>query len=167
MYYAWNWWWSFFWTIPVLILLFGLFAWGGRRNGGYRSYRPWRDPRGYDWGDDGYLADGYPKRRRYRGLGPRDYQRSEMRIREDVNDQLLLNDEIDAREIEVQVEGSTVILRGGVANRFQKRLAEAVADAVAGVTDVENRLRIGTQAQTPAGAAPAGVSAPSSEARHA
>ena len=50
--------------------------------------------------------------------------------------------DIDARDIEVGVVEGEVMLSGTVASRTQKRLAEDIADAVAGVTEVHNRLRV-------------------------
>lgn len=44
---------------------------------------------------------------------------------------------------EVQVTDGVVTLNGTVASRYEKRMAELIADSVAGVTDVENRLKIG------------------------
>ena len=49
---------------------------------------------------------------------------------------------LDARDIEVIVEGSEVTLNGTVRSREEKRLAEDLAD-VRGVTHIQNNLRIG------------------------
>lgn len=49
---------------------------------------------------------------------------------------------LDARDIEVIVDGSEVILNGTVRSREEKRLAEDLAD-VRGVTHIQNNLRIG------------------------
>ena len=78
----------------------------------------------------------------YRGRGPRNYTRSDERIREDINDRLTENDYLDASEIEVEVTGGDVIFSGTVANRYAKRLAEDIAEDVVGVKNVENRLRV-------------------------
>lgn len=48
---------------------------------------------------------------------------------------------LDARDIEVLVQGSEVILNGAVRSREEKRLAEDLAD-VNGVSHVQNNLRI-------------------------
>lgn len=79
---------------------------------------------------------------KYGGIGPKNYQRNEQRIYEDVCDLLMENDGIDASDIEVKVEGNYVILSGNVHTRSEKRRAEDIAISVPGVWDVENRLRI-------------------------
>lgn len=80
------------------------------------------------------------------GRGPRGYQRSDERIREDVNERLTDHPDIDASEIEVRVDNGEVTLIGAVEDRRTKRLAEDVAESVSGVRDVHNQLRIGQAA---------------------
>src|SRR5688500_17708303 len=75
----------------------------------------------------------------YRGKGPKDYQRSEDRIREDVCDRLTDDDMLDATNINVQVQGTEVVLTGTVNNKDQKRRAEDVVESISGVRNVENR----------------------------
>ena len=149
MYYAWNWWWWFVWFIPMAVLLWIAFGAYGRRDSRY--YRPrgyYRDPLRYGpYADDSSDSDYYgiaQRRRKNRGLGPRNYQRSDARILEDVNDRMLVSDDLDASAVDVRVESGKVCLTGNVTSRFEKRLAEAIADSVAGVRDVDNQLRIGT-----------------------
>lgn len=77
-----------------------------------------------------------------RGRGPRGYTRSDDRIKEDINDRLTDHYVIDASEIEVEVNGGEVVLSGTVDSRYEKRLAEDIAEAVSGVHNVENRIRI-------------------------
>lgn len=81
------------------------------------------------------------RRENHRGKGPKGYQRSDERIREDVSDRLSDDDYVDASEIEVEVEAGEVILKGSVTTREEKRRAEDVAERVSGVRNVENRLR--------------------------
>ena len=78
----------------------------------------------------------------YRGKGPKEYQRSEDRIREDVCDRLTDDDMLDATNINVQVQGNEVVLTGTVNNRDQKRRAEDVIESISGVRNVENRIRV-------------------------
>jgi hypothetical protein len=78
----------------------------------------------------------------HRGKGPRNYQRSQERIREDVCERLTDDGIIDATNVEVRVENDEVVLNGVVHNREEKRRAEDLAEAVAGVRNVENRLRV-------------------------
>ena len=76
------------------------------------------------------------------GRGPKGYRRSDERIREDVCERLTQHGVIDAGDVEVEVSGGEVTLRGRVDSRRTKRLAEDVAEAVAGVWDVHNQLRV-------------------------
>ena len=76
------------------------------------------------------------------GKGPKGYQRSDERIREDVCVRLTDHPDIDASEIEVRVDGGEVTLSGSVDERRVKRLAEDTACSVSGVRDVHNQLRI-------------------------
>lgn len=82
---------------------------------------------------------------RFRGMGPRGYQRSDERIREDVCDLLTDDDEIDASDISIEVSAGVVVLAGTVENRETKRRAEDVAEAVSGVREVQNNLRVQSQ----------------------
>jgi osmotically-inducible protein OsmY len=79
----------------------------------------------------------------YAGRGPRGYQRSDERIREDINDRLTDDWYIDASETEVVVNNCMVTLMGRVETRDEKRRAEDIAESVSGVTDVSNQLRVG------------------------
>jgi osmotically-inducible protein OsmY len=78
----------------------------------------------------------------YVGLGPKGYTRSDETIHDDVCDRLMRSGYVDATEVEVRVSSGEVTLGGWVGDRDQKRLAEDVADAVAGVRDVHNRIRV-------------------------
>lgn len=80
--------------------------------------------------------------RSHRGVGPRNYQRSDDRLRELVSERLEDDHDVDASEIEVFVEGGVVRLTGTVPERRMKRFAEEVAESVRGVTDVRNELRV-------------------------
>jgi hypothetical protein len=93
----------------------------------------------------GYFADppmtSIP-RGRFTGRGPKNYQRSDERIREDVNERLADNADLDATDIEVSVSQREVTLEGKVEDRRAKRLAEDIAEAVPGVQDVHNHLKV-------------------------
>lgn len=78
----------------------------------------------------------------HRGRGPKNYARSDDRIREDVNDRLTDDWRVDASDVEVTVQGGEVTLTGTVSSRDQRRRAEDVAEEVSGVKHVQNNLRV-------------------------
>jgi osmotically-inducible protein OsmY len=98
----------------------------------------------------------------HRGRGPKNYARSDDRIRDDVNDRLTDDPHIDASDIEVSVSNHEVTLSGRVNSRFAKRHAEDIAESVSGVTHVQNNLRV--QQPTEAMASGAGGTATSGTA---
>jgi hypothetical protein len=78
----------------------------------------------------------------YSGRGPKGYTRTDERIREDVCERLSWSDDVDATDITVSVQGGEVTLEGSVETRHMKRLAEDIAEDVAGVVDVHNTVRV-------------------------
>ena len=94
-----------------------------------------------------WFGDDYAERRRredapHIGKGPKGYKRSDERIRELINDKLTDDWQIDASDIEVEVQNGEVILTGYVNDRIQKRKAEDLAERISGVTHIENRIRV-------------------------
>jgi osmotically-inducible protein OsmY len=131
------------------------------RDSGYfgRGSRDYNEDRGFfeRAGDEvrSWFGDEEADRRRqddmrsgehHRGRGPKGYQRSDERIREDVNDRLTDDPHIDASEIDVTVSNREVTLSGTVNSRFEKRHAEDLAETISGVTHVQNNLRVQQQA---------------------
>ncbi len=109
--------------------------------GGY-----WGPPSGSDFGQSGNTNRGlqrpqqpYPS---HRGKGPKNYQRSDERIREDVCELLTRDDRVDASGLEVNVNAGVVTLSGSTGDRVSKRRAEDLAEACAGVRDVHNEIRV-------------------------
>jgi len=93
----------------------------------------------------------------YRGRGPKNYRRSDDRIREEINDRLTDNDWLDASDVEVTVVSGEATLSGTVDSRYSKRLAEDIAESVTGVSHVQNNLRVQNyQSGTPSAAAASG-----------
>lgn len=123
-----------------------------RRDYGGRDYdrdRSWwdktRDEVSSWFGDDEAERRRMMDERRsesFRGKGPRDYKRSDDRIREDVCDRLSDDPFIDASDIEVRVDGSEVILSGRVESREAKRRAEDMVESISGVSNVQNQLKV-------------------------
>ena len=123
-----------------------------------------RDPNQYVRGNDGdrpwleragdevlsWMGDDYAQRRRrhddesHRGKGPKNFKRSDDRIKELINDRLTDDWQVDASDIEVSVLNVEVTLTGYVNERAQKRKAEDLAESVLGVTHVENRIKLNT-----------------------
>lgn len=96
-----------------------------------------REKMSYD--NDDYSRFAGPE---YIGKGPKDYQRSDGRIYEDVCEILLNDHRVDASDIEVEVHSGLVTLRGTVENRAMKKQAEYSLEEVRGVEDVLNLLKI-------------------------
>lgn len=104
---------------------------GGTRFGGHGG----EQQRGSGQGERGSGQD-------YRGRGPRNYSRSDERIKEDICDELSSDAECDAGDIEVEVKEGVVSLSGTVPSRKMKHRAEDIADTARGVKDVDNRIRV-------------------------
>jgi hypothetical protein len=94
------------------------------------------------YGGGGRPGGASPLREDYRGRGPKDYRRSDDRIREEICDRLTDDQAIDASDVSIKVEAGEVTLSGFVASRDQKRRAEEDAEGVSGAIDVINQLRI-------------------------
>jgi BON domain len=125
-----------------------LYGRGYERPYGYRedyprSYRGAGMESGYGAGIYGFTGYGAVRERgAFAGRGPKGYRRSDERIREDVNDRLTWNSELDATDIDVRVSDGEVTLTGVVEDRRAKRLAEDLVEDVFGVQDVQNQLKI-------------------------
>jgi hypothetical protein len=128
---------------------------GGSSSGGYGmggAALDYRDVVGsrYDY-DHPNLRQVFPEED-HRGRGPRNYRRSDQRIREDVSDRLTDDPYVDASDIEVAVENGEVTLVGSVMSRPVKHRVEDIAESVSGVTHVQNNLRIQRKADVLMGA---------------
>ncbi|WER48652.1 BON domain-containing protein [Cupriavidus sp. WKF15] len=77
-----------------------------------------------------------------RPVGPKGYRRPDERVREDVCERLATNPYVDVSDVSVEVSNGVVMLEGTVMARREKYVIEEIAEAVFGVTDVENRLRV-------------------------
>jgi osmotically-inducible protein OsmY len=117
---------------------------GGGMGEGFRPQsESWNTDRGY--GERrGTYGGNTGTAGRYIGRGPKRYHRPDERIREDVCERLTEHPDIDASEVEIQVNNGEVTLAGSVDDRHQKRLAEDVIENLWGVRDVHNHLRVST-----------------------
>jgi len=77
----------------------------------------------------------------YSGKGPRGFTRSDERIKEDICERLTEHPELDATDLEVKVHNGEVTLTGTVNERWNKRIAEDLAESVSGVKQVQNQIR--------------------------
>lgn len=99
--------------------------------------------RGYDPSEIQRMRPGF-----HRGKGPRTFQRSDVKILDDVHDILLEDAYVDASEIEIDVQKGEVILTGYVEDRNMKRRVDDLIDGISGVKHFENRLRVRKPTQT-------------------
>lgn len=76
------------------------------------------------------------------GKGPKGYQRSDQRIKEDICEMLTRHPSVDAENIEVEVKNGEVTLSGTVPDRHMKYYAEEGAANSFGVVDVINNIRL-------------------------
>lgn len=104
----------------------------GQMGQGSRGYGESRS----GFGSHGHESTGGTQRRR----APKNYTRSDDRIKEDVNDRLMQAD-IDPSDIEVSVSSGEVTLTGTACCREDKYQAEIIAEGVLGVNEVVNNLR--------------------------
>jgi osmotically-inducible protein OsmY len=74
--------------------------------------------------------------------------RTEDRLRDDVLAELEWDADVDTREIDVEVEGSTVTLVGTVGSHVHKLAAQEAARSVAGVHDIVNRIDVRPPTET-------------------
>ncbi|HYH97906.1 BON domain-containing protein [Hyalangium sp.] len=82
------------------------------------------------------------------GKAPKGYTRSDERIREDICERLMTSP-YDASDVEITVSRGEVTLTGTVHSRADKWGIEDVAEAILGVQDVHNQIRMNRgEAQT-------------------
>jgi osmotically-inducible protein OsmY len=86
-----------------------------------------------------------------RRVGPKGFQRSDERIRDDLCDQLS-GAPTDVSDVSVEVNAGVVTLSGTVSRRQDKYLIEEIAEEVFGVDRVENGIRLARDQRV--GAAP-------------
>jgi len=116
-------------------------AYGGSQSGYGGSQS--RYGGGWQSGYGGTWQSGYDPREQGRTLrrGPKNYRRSDERIREDICERLMQSD-VDASDVTVSVVDGRVTLDGTVPERHMKHRIEDIAEGSFGVTDVDNSLRV-------------------------
>jgi hypothetical protein len=108
---------------------------------GYGTSTTRRTSEDHELGHGGMLGTWRAGEPRSLGRGPKGYQRSDDRIREDICDRLMMS-WMNAENVDVLVREGEVTLQGTVTSRDEKRAIEAVAESVLGVRDITNALRI-------------------------
>jgi len=117
----------------------------GREGYGASQYAQGRSSGAEQWRARDLGGQGYAGSTGYRGVGPKNYMRSDERIREDLNERLTDADDIDASGISVEVNNGVATLTGSVDQRWMKHRAEDLAESCGGVRDVNNQLRVTSQ----------------------
>jgi len=74
--------------------------------------------------------------------GPKGWQRTDDRLRDDICERLYNTQHIDSSEVTVDVKNGKVTLEGTVPQRGMKRSLEDLIDALPGVQDIDNRVRV-------------------------
>jgi len=96
-----------------------------------------------------YRAGGGAERARRRyPPGPKGYQRSDERMKEDISERLYRAYHIDSSEVTVEVRAGKVTLEGTVPSRHMKHAIEDMVDDCPGVTEIDNRIRVGSIGQS-------------------
>lgn len=125
---------------------------GAHYTGGYdpRGTQSRQPPADAEYGNEGAANRERDSGRRAGGLfqrsafkrGPKGYQRSDDRLREDISERLMLSHDVDSSDVTVTVQNGKVTLEGTVPDRYMKHYIEDLADACPGVQDVDNRIRV-------------------------
>lgn len=101
-----------------------------------------RDTRGDDEAARSQYAGPTLGRAGMRRVGPKNYVRSDDRLREAVCERLAHRDHLDVSEVTVDVQSGVVTLEGHVIDRRMKYEIEDIVDDTFGVSDVVNRLHV-------------------------
>jgi len=94
--------------------------------------------RDYRAGGGGAASGG----RRRHPPGPKGYQRSDERLKEDISERLYAAYHVDSSEVSVEVRAGKVTLEGTVPSRHMKHAIEDMVDGCPGVVEIDNRIRV-------------------------
>jgi hypothetical protein len=102
---------------------------------------------GRTYGEQGFGQSRYgygqeSERRRRAERGPKGYQRSDERLKDDICERLMNADYIDASDVSVEVKDGKVTLEGTVLQRRMKHAIEDIVDDCIGVKDIDNKVRV-------------------------
>jgi hypothetical protein len=134
--------------------------WGDRDRFDEQRWRPadrWSEPQRDYYGQTqrggSFFGDNRTERpgeregffRRIFKRGPKGYQRTDERLREDISERLMYATHIDSSEVTVAVTGGKVTLEGTVPERHMKHAIEDLVDECPGIQDIDNRVRVQSQ----------------------
>lgn len=91
------------------------------------------------WPDDNRSEASYED---HSGKGPKGYRRSREKILNEAFELLRRDYYLDASDIEIEIQGEALVLKGEVETRRDKRRAEVLVEAIPGIEDVHNQLTI-------------------------
>lgn len=100
----------------------------------------------------------------YRGVGPKNYTRSDQRITEDLCEGLTRCHHVDPSEISVNVSGGVVTLTGTVRDRWMKHRIEDLAAGCDGVRNVENNIQVPGSSRASPATSPGDTTLPDADA---
>ena len=110
---------------------------------GARGKEGFGSPGENTWGGEQFRADRREEQgRRQTNSGPRSRRKPDESLRQEIREILIADPELEATDIEVEVEGGAVTLRGVVADPDARLLAEELVESLSGVREVHNRLRV-------------------------
>jgi hypothetical protein len=132
---------------------FGQQGWGlqpqgiGQQGWGQQPQQGYGQQSHQAFGQGGQFAGGYQPGWQQADVsrsrkGPKNYTRSDERIREFICERLTQEQQADVSEVSVEVQNGRVTLEGTVPERQMKYAIEDVVDRCWGVQDVENYLRV-------------------------
>ena len=106
---------------------------GARVGAGWYDARDWADPAGFRT---------FRPRPALVPRGPKNYRRSDERVLEDIYLRLLTDPAIDSSDVSVEVHRGVATLTGRVPTRHMKHEMEDVIQAIPGIEDIHNRVKV-------------------------
>ena len=115
----------------------------GGATSGARGQEGFGNPGENTWGEERFRDERQEEQgRRQTNSGPRSRRKPDESLRQEIREILTADPELEVTDIEVEVEGGAVTLRGAVADSDARLLAEELVESLSGVREVHNRLRV-------------------------
>jgi osmotically-inducible protein OsmY len=110
---------------------------------GARGQEGLGNPEEQTWGEEQFRAERREEdERRQAERGQRARRRPDETLAQEIREILANDPELDATDIEIEVEGGAVTLSGVVDESDAKLLAEELVETLPGVREVHNRIRV-------------------------